>query len=275
MARGFYFPVRAGGAFSESDLGSRSSRVVLGMSYPFIRSSDENFSVTGKVDLANQRQDIDDARDFDDRLRVLRIGASYTLNDDLGGQNSLSAEYTRGFNILGASDGEFQGQSRAPSRSDGHVKFSKLTAFASRRQKMGENWAVQVAVSGQKSDERLLSAEEYFIGGTQFGRAFDSGEISGDDGAAASAELQFGQFLSLPYLDSYQLYGYYDFGIVWETAATDFNGRTTLPSAGGGVRLGFTKTTFGGIEIAKPLNRVVSNEGDKGPRVFFYLLASN
>ena len=79
----------------------------------------------------------------------------------------------------------------------------------------------------------------------------------------------------MPYLDSYQLYGYYDFGIVWETAATDFNGRTTLSSAGGGVRLRFTKTTFGGIEIAKPLNRVVSNEGDKGPRVFFYLLASN
>lgn len=265
--------VDAGGIFAADNLGSRSTRGGVGLSYPLVRSRDHNLSLFGKFDVVNQRQDLDDVRNFDDRLRVLRIGADYNLNDDLGGQNAVSAELSRGLDVFGASDGIYAGQSRASSRADGHAVFTKLTVSATRRQKLGDKWAVQLSVAGQKSDERLLSNEEFYIGGAQFGRAFDSGEISGDDGAAASAELQYGEFLSLPYLDSYQVYGFYDFGIVWETAATNFNGRTSLTSAGGGLRLGIAKAVFGGLEVAKPLNRIVANEGDKGPRVFFYLLS--
>jgi len=266
--------VDAGGTYSASDLGSKSSRAVLGTSYPLIRSRDHNLIVSAKIDVANQSQDQNKSPVFDDRLRLLRIGADYNLNDELGGQNSLSVEMTRGFDVLGASSGSHPGQSRAPSRTDGHVEFTKVTAAASRRQKIGNAWAVQLSASGQKSDERLLSAETFYLGGAQYGRAYDSGEISGDDGAGVSAEIQYGQFLSKPYLDSYQIYGFYDFGVAWETEATDFDGHATLSSAGGGVRVGFTKSFFGGLEVAKPLNRIVSNEGDKGPRMFFYLLIS-
>jgi len=266
--------VDAGSTYSESDLGSMSSRGVLGTSYPLIRSRDHNLVLSAKIDVGNQSQDENKAPVFDDRLRLLRLGADYNLNDELGGQNSLSVGVTRGFDILGASSGSHPGQSRAPSRTDGHVEFTKVTAAASRRQKIGNDWAVQLSASGQKSDERLLSAETFYLGGAQFGRAYDSGEISGDDGAAVSAEIQYGQFLSKPYLDSYQLYGFYDFGVAWETETTDFDGHATLASAGGGVRVGFTKSIFGGLEVAKPLTRAVFNEGDQGPRVFFYFLVS-
>ncbi len=266
--------VDVGGIYSESDLGSRSSRAVLGTSYPVIRSRNHNLTFSGKFDVSRQRQNQDDARISDDRLRLVRIGADYGLNDDFGGQNSISLELSRGLDILGASDGAYAGQSRAPSQNGAHVEFTKLTAFASRRQKIGEAWALQVSAAGQKSDERLLSGEQFYIGGTQFGRAFDSGEISGDDGAATSVEVQFGQFLSKPYLDSYQIYGFYDFGVVWETASNDFRGHTSLSSTGGGIRLGITKSVFAGLEVAKPLTRIVANEGDKGPRVFFYLLVN-
>ena len=197
--------VDAGGVYSADDLGSRSSRGILGLAYPLLRSRDHNLSVYGKFDIINQRQDYGDVRTFDDRLRILRVGADYRLNDSLDGQNAVSAELSRGLDILGASDGVYDGQSHDPSRTDGHVEFFKLTVNASRRQKLGDKWAVLVAVGGQKSDERLLSNEEYFIGGAQFGRAFDSGEISGDDGAAALFELQYGEFLSWKYLDSYQV----------------------------------------------------------------------
>ena len=243
------------------------------MSYPLLRSRDHNLRLFGKFDVVNQRQDANDVRNFDDRLRVLRFGVDYGLNDSLDGQNALGIEISRGLDVLGASDGNYVGQSRAKSRNDGHAVFTKMTLNATRRQKLGDKWALQLSVAGQKSDERLLSSENFYIGGAQFGRAYDSGEISGDDGAAASAEIQYGEFLSLPYLDSYQFYGFYDFGIVWETEATDFNGRTTLTSTGGGVRLGITKNIFGGLEVAQPLGRIVTNEGDKGPRVFFYMLS--
>jgi len=267
--------VDAGYTSSASDLGSRSSRIVLGTSYPFIRSRDQNLILYGKIDLTNQLQNENDVRISDDRLRMLRIAADYNLNDDFDGRNEISVQYTRGLDVLGASDGQYPGQSRPPSVADGHVEFNKVTATVSRRQRLGDLFAVQVSLSGQKSDERLLSGEQYYIGGSQYGRAYDSGEISGDDAAAASAEIQFGQFLSWPFLDSYQIYGFYDFGVVWEPENKDFHDHDTLSSTGGGIRIGFTKSIFGGFEVAQPLTRAVANEGnDKGTRMFFYLLGT-
>lgn len=81
-----------------------------------------------------------------------------------------------------------------------------------------------------------------------------------------------GDFFAKPYLDSYQVYAFYDYGVVWETVNTSYNGLASLSSAGGGVRLGFTKSLFGGLEIAKPLTREVANWGNKDSRTFFYLL---
>ncbi|NQW00568.1 MAG: ShlB/FhaC/HecB family hemolysin secretion/activation protein [Rhodospirillales bacterium] len=261
-----------GGIYSTSDLGSRGSRAVLGASYPLIRARDQNLTLRTSFDVSNQRQDQDDERISDDRLRILRIGADFNWNDDLDGQNSGSVELSRGYNVMGASDGIYPGQSRSPSLSDGHVSFTKVTAFASRRQKIGDSWAAQLSVTGQKANRQLLSGEEFYLGGSQFGRAFDSGEISADEGAAMSFEVQYGRFLSKPYLDSYQFYGFYDLGVVWEIEEDHFSDGATLSSAGGGMRLGFTKDVFAGLEVAKPLSRIVANEGDKGPRVFFYFL---
>jgi len=197
------------------------------------------------------------------------------VTDQLDGLNAFSLEYTRGFDAFGASEGEYPSQSRSSSVTDGKAEFHKVTASASRRQPLGELFAVQLAVSGQRVSERMLSGEQFFVGGSEYGRAYDSGEISGDDGAAASAELQFGQFLEWPFLDSYQVYGFYDFGIVFTPENRDFGDHDSLSSAGGGIRVGFTKSIFGGFEVAQPLTRAVSNEGnDKGTRMFFYLLGS-
>lgn len=262
-----------GSSYSETGLGSKSTRAALGISYPLLRSRDHNLTLKANIDVSNQRQDQYDERISDDRLRVLRIGANYGLNDDFGGLNQGEIEFSRGLNILGASDGAYTNQSRSPSLTDGHVVFSKLTASASRRQSITDAWAVQLSVTGQKANRPLLSGEEFYLGGSQYGRAFDSGEISADDGAAMSFEVQYGQFLSKPYLDSYQIYGFYDLGAVSEIEEDKyFNDTSTLSSAGGGIRFGFTKSIFGGLEVAKPLSRIVENEGDKGPRVFFYLL---
>jgi len=263
-----------GAQYDETNLGNKSTRAVLGLAYPLIRSRDHNLEISARFDVANQRQDDNGVREFDDRLRVLRLGADYSLNDGFDSQNGLSLELSRGLDILGASEGEYPSQSRAPSRTNGRAEFTKLTLSANRRQKIGKKWAVQLSMAGQRADRRLLSSEEFYLGGTQYGRAFDSGEISGDHGAAAAFEVQYGEFLSLPYLDSYQVYGFYDFGVVWETEATDFTDHASLSSAGGGVRLGITKSVFAGFEVAAPLTRVVANENDKEPRFFFYLLAN-
>ena len=266
---GSYSRIKAGGDFDDRDLKSRSTRAALSISYPLIRSRERNLSISGSFDASNSRQKIDGERDFEDRVRTLRAGLSFDTTDDWGGQNFISTKVSKGLEIFDASERGVD----TPSRTGGNEEFAKLTASLSRRQKITERWALQASIAGQTSDQRLLSAEQFYLGGSGYGRAYDSGEIGGDDGAAGSVELQYGEFLSLPYLDSYQFYGYYDFGIVWESPATDYIGSTSLSSAGGGVRIGITKSSFAGIEVAKPLTRTVSNEGDKGPRVFFYMLA--
>jgi hemolysin activation/secretion protein len=127
-----------GAQYDETNLGNKSTRAVLGLAYPLIRSRDHNLEISGRFDVVNQRQDDSNVREFDDRLRVLRFGADYNLNDSLDGQNSLSLELSRGLDILGASEGEYPSQSRAPSRTNGRAEFTKLMLSASRRQKIGK-----------------------------------------------------------------------------------------------------------------------------------------
>ena len=51
------------------------------------------------------------------------------------------------------------------------------------------------------------------------------------------------------------------------------DGRATLTSAGGGVRLNPIDGLIGSLEVAKPLNRNVAEEGNQDARVFFSLTA--
>jgi len=261
--------IDAGTPFAKINLGSRSTHASIRVYHPVVRRQRRNLWIHGQFDFINQRQDQLDVRTFDDRLRVVRWGANYDLEDDLDGYNTGGVEVSHGVDILGAT-GE---DSADASRTGGQASFTKYTARLGRRQVISDTWAVEAHVAGQKSNVRLLSAEEFFLGGVGFGRAYDSGELAGGDGAAGSVELQYGRFISWPWLNSYQVYGFYDWGIVWDSVNSDFVGHETLASAGGGIRLGFTDALFGGVEVAKPLTRPVANINDKAtdPRVFFYL----
>ena len=88
-------------------------------------------------------------------------------------------------------------------------------------------------------------------------------------GVAGVIELQYGIKTPLPFFKLFTLYGFYDAGTVWD----DDGESTPLTSAGGGVRLNPIDGLIGSLEIAKPLNRNVAEEGNQDPRVFFSLTA--
>ncbi|MHA1601082.1 MAG: ShlB/FhaC/HecB family hemolysin secretion/activation protein, partial [Alphaproteobacteria bacterium] len=125
----------------------------------------------------------------------------------------------------------------------------------------------------QFSPDSLLSAEEFALGGSEFGRAYDFSELTGDDGLAASIELRYGKTVNADLLKAFQFYGFYDFGAVWNDDAPG-NGRDTLASAGGGVRLTLPRSVFTTLEVAKPLTRAVSTTSDQDWRIFFSLSIS-
>jgi len=269
---GSYSKIDAGGKERDNDLHSQSERANIVVSHPVIRGRAKNLNVFGAFNVSRQKQHDFGAFDYEDRLQVLRGAAEVYYEDEIRGANYANIWVSRG---LGLND--IDGDAPQRSRSGGRPIFTKVYMRADRRQLITDNWAVKVSLAGQVADNRLLSNEEFSLGGYQFGRGYDGGEISGTHGAAGSVELQYGKDLDSGWLSSYQFYGFYDGGVVWETSENSYaNAHESLTSAGAGVRAGLGENFSGGIEVATPLTRPAEEVGGDGtkPRVFFYLNAA-
>ncbi len=248
---------------------SRSVRVVSGLSYPILRSREESLFVGGQFDFRNIEEETDGDTTEEDRLRVLRLDGRYLRSDPFDGFNVVQLEVSRGLNFLDATDDP--GPLR--SRPDGDAVFTKVTASFRRLQSLPFRFSLLTSAEGQLSDDELLSSEEFAVGGARFGRAFDGSEITGDNGAAALVEFRHDVVIDSSESLSAQLYGFYDWGAVWNRN-TEGNGREILSSAGFGVRFGLWRSLNADLQLAVP----VSGQGDQSSRddteFFFTLTAS-
>lgn len=260
----------AGADLAAADTEGRSRRFILRADYPILRSQSGRLSLSGSFDYLDIQEDSLGSTNFEDRLRVLRVGLDFLRGDSWKGTTSLVVELGQGLGILGAS----QGGTAALSRSDGDGVFTKVTARLLRIQGIGEKFELRMAIKGQYAADALLSAEEFALGGGEFGRAYDFSELTGDDGLVGSIEARFGEVVNHELLKSIQLYGFYDLGAVWNDDAPSDAGADSLASAGAGLRVTFPKSIFANLEFAKPLTRVVSTGDDRDLRIFFSLSAS-
>lgn len=261
--------VDGGSDLSEVDTESTSDRVQVRLSYPLIRARQENLWLNGLFEARNTREDRQGTENFDDRLRIARIRVNYLISDEET-SNSAIVMISQGLSVLGASNE----RSGPLSRFDGRAEFTKVNAeFVHTRTLFGD-WSAQLSATGQKSANSLLSSEEFAVGGARFGRAYDYAEISGEDGAAGSAEVRY----TVPDTDGFvsfaQIYGFYDIGAVWNRNATGTFRRHSVSSAGGGIRINLPWEIRTSFEIAQPLTRQVDTSGnDTSPRYFFSLSA--
>lgn len=235
-----------------------------GVMHPVLRLRDQSFWLGGNFDVQQSEQSEQGIRLFDDQLRVLRLHGLYLADDGWGGSNSLAVEASQGLNALGAS----QPGGSELSRADGRPDFTKLTGTAIRQQHLFGNFYLRLSAAGQKAAQPLLVSEQFALGGPQFGRAYDPGEIAGDDGVAGSAELRYVALVQNSAIQSYEVYGFYDLGAVWNMGVNDGIGRQSLASAGVGVRVALRRNLNCSLEIADPLTRTVAAEGGKPVRVF-------
>lgn len=265
---GSYSDAEPGGTSKPDDVNSEGTRFEIQGAYPVVRSRRLDVYVTGRFTFRDSEGTERAVRDFDDTLRVGRVGATVSFDDAAEGRNWVSAEVSQGLDILGASGSD----SPSLSRRGASPEFTKVTLDYSRYQKVWNNVAVLLTATGQKSSGTVLSSEEIGVGGERFGRAYDPSEITGKDGAAGRVELQYDGSLADSLLRQYQFYGYYDIGAVWADVPA---GRQSLASAGFGVRGQFQHGLFGYVELAQPLTRPVSTDAQGGggndPRFFFVL----
>ena len=262
-----HYRSQPGFTLADSDVDTVSTHIELNATYPVIRARLENLFVSARITYRDSLTDAASRLFSDDRLRVAALSTSYNFSDDLKGANFLTVELSRGFETFGASSPGATTLSRANGRPD----FTKITASTARQQELAERWSLALAASGQLSANALLAAEEFAIGGAQFGRAYDPSELTGDDGVAAKAELQYSGDGAGNILEGFQLYAYYDFGAVWRREANGQNPRNSLTALGAGVRLRIVGGFSANIEIAKPLARKVAARGEDGgeARLFF------
>ncbi|SMF58307.1 Hemolysin activation/secretion protein [Tistlia consotensis] len=255
-----------GAEYSGTDDRIRSTGVTVKLSHPVVRRRDETLRLGLTFDYQNSTEEKFGATIVDDRLRVIRLRADYAAGGFLDATHYAGLELSQGLPVFDASDPG----AATLSRSDGRSDFTKLKGYFSRDQRIGDYIGAQVSVAGQIAQTPLLSSEEFGLGGGQYGRAYNYYEVSGDDGFATAAELRYGQsFDEAFWLNSFQVYGFYDWGEVWNDNASGDYARQTLSSAGAGLRLDLVDHRFSlDLQVARPLTRVPYETGSKSTRFF-------
>ena len=252
------------------DVQGTSESVSLAVAHPLIRTRSENLSLVGGVDYRNTKSKILGATDSRDRIRAVFVGGTFDFIDRFRGITLVGGQVRQGLDILGATE---TGSSNL-SRTNGHSDFTKVTGVARRKQTLGPRWSLSTALSGQYAFNELLATEEFGLGGEDFGSAYDAFELSGDHGLAGRIELQYGAASEFEYLESYELYGFYDLGAVWHIDDSNPESRESLASAGLGARVNLIEDIWGSLELAMPLTRsptVDRDDGEKNLRLFFSL----
>lgn len=255
------------------DVEGRSYLLNVGATHPFIRSRTQNLYGRLNFDWRRVKSENNIEETRRDRISALRVGGRYEFIDTLIGAaaNTFDAEVSKGLNIFGASD---EGDDNM-TRDGGDPQFTKLEVEIQRLQRLTDGVNLLVAGRGQIASDALLSSEEFSVGGVYgFGRGYDPSEITGDHGIAGKVELQWNDPVRLEpgFVDSYQLYGFYDIGRVWnEDATTNSQERDSAASVGAGVRVDLPYEIDGGFAVAFPLTREPQTAGDMDPKFYFNL----
>jgi hemolysin activation/secretion protein len=248
---------------------SNAQRFYLRASVPVLRARDQSLWLGLTFDARHSDEDDPSGPNTDENTRVLRGSLTYTVLD-AAGRNDILVELSQGIGALGASSNE----DPFLTRPDGRPQFTKLRLDVSRLQKLAPGLDLLLSAAGQLADGPLVSAEEFGAGGARFGRAYDYSEITGDDGAAGSAEVRYTFQNVLETLASLQLYGFADTATIRNEGANPLTFRSaSLSSAGFGFRLMPVAGLTANVEVARPLSREVAEEGNKNARVFVSLTA--
>lgn len=253
------------------DVESRTVGANLTLEQNLLRSRALSWDVYGTLDWNEAQSTSRKVQLSADHNRTARLGMRVDTLDSAQGFTSTDVKLSHGLDVLGATQ---TGQLNASRLRGTGTDFTKVNVDISRLQRLNETWNLLVAGSGQYATHALLAGEEFGLGGPSgFGRGYDSNELTGDHGVAAKAELQATFPVSWPWLDAWQLFGFYDFGAVWnkDRDVLEDNTAMALSSVGTGVRLQFSPKLNAEIMLAKPTTRDVQSNGSGNGTIYFRL----
>jgi hemolysin activation/secretion protein len=232
------------------------------LTYPLLRSRQDSVSLDGGLTFQEAKVQVASAPVNHDIWRVADLGITYAGNDFLGGTFSSTLDVAKGLSILGATPDS------SPHLSlDGKTDFTKITALTRYVNVFSAPWSFAITGNGQYSLDRLITGEEILFGGTQIGRGYDPGGITGDSGVGGSFELRYDTHIADWHINALQPYAFFDAAKVWSHDRPASTGIVladeSLQSTGLGARMWFPYNIYWDVEAARTLNAVPGSDNGK------------
>ncbi|MGB3627506.1 MAG: ShlB/FhaC/HecB family hemolysin secretion/activation protein [Henriciella sp.] len=232
----------------DSGLEGRASLYSLGLSHPFVRSSQQNLRASLVADVLNSNNAAFGSLLSTERTRALRgrLAYDWTRGDTVA---AASVQVSQGFDVLEA----------RISQPVGELEFLTADANIKLAQRFADQYYLRLNLTGQWSDDPLPANERFSVGGPNYGRAFENGVINADTGAAALVEAAYRPLKTGKFADS-EVYAFADY------ATVGFVGRDLperqLGSAGAGIRAAYSDFGELGLEAAKPYETPSPDDAD-------------
>lgn len=226
--------------------------------HPLIYKRDQTLRVRLAVDGQNDSTKSLGQRFKDDYIRAIRVGLLYnkTYENDFWEVSSIVHRGLR--HGLGAR------KSNLPSRLGGRRDFLYADGRALWAHQFNERFSMFTMLGWQASRHPLLASEEMSIGQTNFGRGYESTEISGDMGFGALIE---GRVMTRPFEKLFNFVQYYtSYGggrVINYHQKVDSTRKNRLTSFALGVRASMLKNFTFNFEAAKPISKQNTTLGDK------------
>ncbi len=259
---------KPGSTLAEFSVETSTLEASTKLSYPVIRSRAQTLTLGGGFTYRDTAVDLLHQPFNRDRLRLLSAEVNYSNAEVWGGTARIVFGATQSLQILNATDP----QSESTSRGDADMDFAKLNIDMVYARPLFAGITARIATTAQYSTRPMPASEEFSLGGDGFGRAYNSGELSGEDGVGFSAELSRSLGIRRSYLRYLNGYGFYDIGKVWDRkSASSLGPADSLASTGAGLRAGLPYGLTLRLEYDYPLTREPSHQnGEKHGRIFFF-----
>lgn len=206
----------------------------------------------------------------EDTLSVFNAGGSFEAVDGWRGLTSGGVSFQLGVpGFLGSLEARDDPKA---SRTGAGGSFFKTVGSLSRLQQIYGPTTLFARATGQWTDDRLVSPEQFIAGGAGIVRGYPVAEISGDQGYTLTGEFRWNApgfagasaWGGKTWGDLVQLYGFVDYGEVRVLAPLPGQARSRdIASVGAGIRFGFPNLFHLNIEYANPMGPRPSDKVDE------------
>lgn len=234
------------------------------LTYPLIRTRAESLLLDGGITVQDASVAVGAPSAVTishDQWRVLDLGGSYQRNGIFGGGVwTTTFDLAQGLPILGATSNGDPNASRVGAAFD----FTKFTAYSRLALPLGGGFGAVFGIQGQYSFGRLITGEQIAFGGTQIGRGYDPGAITGDHGVGGTAELRYDFRFADSFLKALEPYVYVDAAQTWYRNDPTLTLKDqNIASVGGGLRFWLPYNLTASIEGAQTLHAVPGSDAGK------------